>query len=272
MIMPAYNAEKYIARSIDTALAQSFVDMELIIVNDGSTDETQSIIDWYKERYPQVKAVCQLNGGQASARNTGIKYAAGEYIAFMDNDDMIRTNMIERLYNAVTKNECDIAMTSIYLLRREGYEEAGVYSMAEDTAISIDEFFEQYIRYAYPVVWNKLYRASLVKEHMFGAMVYEDEAWTPYVLSYAKNVCYINSHLYEFDRTIRNETAGDLLQNRPIEKRFKDHRDIVIFFLRNGNQEKKALLKRLAMVYISAYMRYYTYPRYKELKEEVEQM
>lgn len=272
LIMPAYNAEKYIARSIDTALAQSFVDMELIIVNDGSTDETQSIIDWYKERYPQVKAVCQLNGGQASARNTGIKYAAGEYIAFMDNDDMIRTNMIERLYNAVTKNECDIAMTSIYLLRREGYEEAGVYSMAEDTAISIDEFFEQYIRYAYPVVWNKLYRASLVKEHMFGAMVYEDEAWTPYVLSYAKNVCYINSHLYEFDRTIRNETAGDLLQNRPIEKRFKDHRDIVIFFLRNGNQEKKALLKRLAMVYISAYMRYYTYPRYKELKEEVEQM
>ena len=73
LIMPAYNAEEYIARSIDTALAQSFADMELIIVNDGSTDNTQRIIDWYKERYPQIRTFYQSNAGQASARNTGIR-------------------------------------------------------------------------------------------------------------------------------------------------------------------------------------------------------
>ena len=272
LVMPAYNAEAYIARSIDAALAQSFADMELIIVNDGSTDQTQRIIEWYEKKYYQVRSIYKSNGGQASARNTGIEHAAGKYIGFMDNDDLIKPDMIQKLYNAIIKNNCDIAMTSIYLLRKEGYEEAGVYPVAEDTALSVDEFFEHYIRYAYPVVWNKLYRASLVKEHMFAEVVYEDEAWTPYVLSYAEKVCYINEHLYEFDRIIRSGTDGDRLLNRPIEEKFKDHRDIVMFFLTNGNQAKKNLLKRLALVYVSAYVSYFSYPKYKELKEEIEQM
>lgn len=272
LIMPAYNAEAYIARSIDTALAQSFADMELIIVNDGSTDQTQQIIDWYKERYPQIKSVSRQNGGQGAARNTGIEHASGHYIGFMDNDDMIRPNMIERLYGMIVKNNCDIAMTSIYLLKNEGYEEAGIYPMKEDTAILVDEFFEHYIRYAYPVVWNKLYSAPLIKEHMFGSAVYEDEAWTPYILSYAKSICYMNEHLYEFDRIIRNTTAGDHLLGRPIEEKFKDHRDIVMFFFKKGNPEKKNLLKRLAQMYMRVYVGYYSYPKYKELKEEIDQM
>lgn len=272
LVMPAYNAESYIARSIDAALAQSFRDMELVIVNDGSTDQTQRVIDWYRERYPQVKAVYKTNGGQASARNAGIEQASGDYIGFMDNDDMMRPDMLEKLYDAIIKNDCDVAMTSIYLIRREGYEEAAAYPIPENTAIPIDEFFEHYIRYAYPVVWNKIYKASLVKDHMFGKNIYEDEAWTPYVLSYAKNICYINEHLYEFDRVIRSGTAGDALLGRPIEERFKDHKDIVMFFLNNGNPEKWELLKRLALVYLRSYVSYYSYPKYRELKEEVERM
>ncbi|MCM1232517.1 MAG: glycosyltransferase [Butyrivibrio sp.] len=272
LVMPAYNAEAYIARSIDTALAQSFADLEIIIVNDGSTDRTQEVIDWYRERYPQIKTVYKTNGGQASARNAGIEHAVGKYIGFMDNDDMIKPNMIQKLYDAIEKNDCDIAMTSIYLLRKEGYEEAGVYSVAEDTAIAVDDFFEQYIRYAYPVVWNKLYKSSLVKEHMFAKVVYEDEAWTPYVLSYAEKICYINAHLYEFDRIIRSGTAGDHLLSRPIEEKYKDHRDIVMFFLNNGNQEKRSLLKRLALVYANSYVSYFSYPKYREMKEEIERM
>lgn len=272
LVMPAYNAEAYIARSIDTALAQSFADIELIIVNDGSTDQTQQVIDWYKERFSQVKSVCRPNGGQGAARNTGIELAAGRYIGFMDNDDMIRPNMVERLYRMIVRNDCDIAMTSIYLLRNEGYEEAGVYPVEEDTVIPVEEFFEHYIRYAYPVVWNKLYRASLIKAHIFGAAVYEDEAWTPYILSYADTICYMNEHLYEFDRIIRSATAGDRLLGRPIEERFKDHRDIILFFFENGNPKKKSLLKRLAQMYARVYVSYYSYPKYKELKEMIDRM
>ena len=272
LIMPAYNAEEYIARSIDTALAQSFTDMEVIIVDDGSTDGTREILRWYKERYPQVKAFSQPNGGQASARNTGIRQAAGSYIGFMDNDDMLRPDMIERLYGAVTKDDCDIAMTSVYMLREEGYEEMTTYPMEEDTAVSIDEFFDKYITLS-PVIWNKLYRSSLVKERPLAVNItFEDDAWTPYVLSYAKRVCYINAHLYEYDRTIRNTTGIHASWRKPIEEKFLDHKQFIFFFLENGNPEKRPLLKRLALRYVTAFMNSYSYPKYGELKEEIEKM
>lgn len=273
LIMPAYNAEDYIARSIDTALAQSFQELEIIIVNDGSTDRTQSVIDWYAERYQQVKPFYQPNSGQASARNTGIKHAVGEYIGFMDNDDMIRPDMIERLYGAAVKNGCDISLSSVYQLTGEGFMETNIYPLAEDKAISVDTFFEYYMGSLSPVIWNKLYRASLVKEHPLAVGVtFEDDAWTPYVLSYAKNVCYINACLYEYDRTIRNVTGIHASWSKPIEEKFLDHRELVLFFLKNGNQEKKVFLKRLALTYLSAFMGAYSYPKYKELKDEIERM
>lgn len=273
LIMPAYNAEEYIARSIDSALAQSFADMELLIINDGSTDQTQTVIDWYKGNYPQVKSVSKVNGGQASARNTGIECAAGDYIGFMDNDDMLRPDMIERLYNAAIKNGCDVAVTSVYQLTKEGYYEMATYPMTEDTAVSVDVFFEHYRRSLSPVIWNKLYQASLVKERPFAVGVtFEDDAWTPYVLSYAKQVCYINSHLYEYDRSIRNITGIHASWSRPIEEKFLDHRDFLMFFLKNGNSEKKHLLKRLALGYMEAFMNSYSYHKYRELKEEIDQM
>ncbi|MEH2955932.1 glycosyltransferase [Candidatus Merdisoma sp. JLR.KK011] len=272
LIMPAYNAEEYIARSIDTALAQSFPDMELIIVNDGSTDETQAVLDWYRERYPQVKTFYKENGGQAAARNMGIEKAEGNYIAFMDNDDTLRPDMIERLYATIVKNDCDIAMTSVYMLTGERYEDMTSYPMIEDTAVSIEVFFEYYMRNLSPVLWNKLYRASLVKEHPCAVRVtFEDDAWTPYVLSYADRVCYINAHLYEYDRS-RGSTAIHASWNRPVEEKFLDHRELVLFFLENGNQERKDLLKKLALVYVSAFPYSASYVGYSELRKEIEQM
>lgn len=272
LIMPAYNAEKYIARSIDTALAQSFPDMELIIVNDGSTDGTQAVLDWYRERYPQVKTFYKENGGQATARNMGIEKAEGNYIAFMDNDDTLRPDMIERLYISIVKNDCDIAMTSVYMLTGEKYEDMTSYPMTEDTAVSIEVFFEYYMRNLSPVLWNKLYRASLVKEHPCAVRIrFEDDAWTPYVLSYADHVCYINAHLYEYDRS-RGSTAIHASWNRPVEEKFLDHRELVLFFLENGNQERKDLLKKLALVYVSAFPYSASYVGYSELRKEIEQM
>lgn len=273
LIMPAYNAEAYIARSIDTALAQSFSDMEVIIVNDGSTDGTQTVIDWYAERYPQVKVFYKENGGQATARNMGIEQAAGEYIAFMDNDDMLRPDMMERLHETIVKNDCDIAMTSVYKLHGERYEDMTSYPMPEDTEVSVDEFFEYYMRNLSPVIWNKLYRASLVKKYPCAVNItFEDDAWTPYVLSYAQKVCYMDAHLYEYDRRIRNTTGIHTSWYKPIEEKFLDHREFVLFFLNNGNPEKRDLLKRLAMSYVSAFINSYSYPRYEELKKEIEQM
>lgn len=271
LIMPAYNAEEYIARSIDSALAQSFADMELIIVNDGSTDRTQDVMEWYGEHYPQVRTYYKTNGGQATARNVGIEQALGNYIAFMDSDDMLRTDMIERLYVSIVKNECDIAITSAWIVLEKGYESLGVYSVVEDMAFPIDVFLEYYSRYSFPVVWNKLYRASLVKEHPFINVTYEDDAWTPCVLSYAERVCYINAHLYEYDRTIRNSTYLSGAWSKSNEEIFLDHRAILYSILEKGNPKKRTLLKRIVMTYVGDFKKF-SYPKYRELEKEIEKM
>ncbi len=272
VVAPAYNAAEFIARGIDTVLAQSFTELELIVVNDGSTDETQKIIDWYKERYPQIKGLYQQNAGQAVARNLGVEHAAGDYISYMDSDDMVRPDMIEKLYHSIEKNNCDIAVASAYQMTNEGYEEVSVYPIAEDIPVSFDEFFGHYLKYAYPVVWGKLYRRLLVKEHPIPKTTYEDSAWMPYILSYADRICYLNDPLYEYDRIIRNVTYVHAVRRKAIEEQYEDRRDYVLFFLKNGNPKRRDMLKRLAMGYVIGFVSSFSYFKFRELKEEVEQL
>lgn len=163
LVIPAYNAENYIARTIDNALAQTFSDLEIIIVDDGSIDATSNIIDWYIEKYSNVVGVRKENGGIPEARNIGIEHAQGQYIGLMDNDDMIRPDMIERLYDSAVKNDCDIAVTSVYIITNNGYVGSVQYAIEENVGMSADKFFQIFMHGSElgVVVWNKLYRASL---------------------------------------------------------------------------------------------------------------
>ncbi|MCM1025977.1 MAG: glycosyltransferase [Roseburia sp.] len=269
IIIAAYNAEEFIARAIDTVLAQSFADLEAIIVNDGSTDRTQEIVSWYEDRFPQVKSVYQSNSGPAISRNTGVKYASGDYIGYIDSDDMARPNMVGRLYKSITKNNCDIAMAPSYQVTNEGYGEVGAYSLEEDVPIPVETFFEHYVRYAYPVVWNKLYRKSLVAEHPMPKVTYEDSAWMPCILSYAESLCYINEHLYDYDRTLRNTTYVQSASSKSLEEQFKDSREYVMYFLENGNPQKRPLLKRLAWGYAIGFADVFPFPEARKLIEEI---
>lgn len=269
LVMPACNDEAYVARGLDTVLAQSFPALEIIVVDDGSQDRTPEIVDWYAEHYPNVSVIHQENQGAGAARNTGIEHAGSPYIAFMDCDDMMRAPMIEMLYHTAAKNECDIAITSAYHMSNEGYGRIGEWSLAEDTGVSVEQFWECYMAYGYPVVWNKLYRTELVKAHPFGRIKAEDSAWTPCILTYAERICYINEHLYEYNRMIPSRFGK---VNQTEEEHYIERRNIILFFLENGNPQKWNLLKRLA----SAYMRYFlgtsSYPGYKELWDEVDKM
>lgn len=272
LVIPAYNAEKFIARGIDTALAQDFRGLEILIVNDGSTDQTQKILDWYKGKYPQVRSFYQSNSGQAVARNLGVKYAEGDYIGFMDSDDMLRPDMIGKLYDSIIRNECDITMSSAYQMTNEGYEVVGAYSLKENAAIPVEDFFELYIQYAYPVIWNKLYRKTLVEEHPIPAVTYEDSAWTPYILSYADQICYVDEPLYGYDRMVRNVTYIHTSMGKTAEEQFKDRRDYVMFFLKNGNPQKWCLLKKLALGYAVGFVNAFSFPGFRELRKEIEDM
>jgi glycosyltransferase involved in cell wall biosynthesis len=274
VVIPAYNAENYVVRCIDTVLAQSFADMEVVIVDDGSVDHTPDILVWYAENYQNIRVIRQENAGVQAARNAGIMHAKGEYTGFVDSDDMIRPDMVERLYECIKSNGCDIAITSGYEINHRGYSPIMQHSIKEDTAFTAEDFLRMYASggYAMPAVWNKLYRTSLVKEHLFPLIRYEDEAWTPYVLSYAEMICYLNICAYEYDRINCGSSLVDTWARKSKEEVFQDHKCSILFYLEQGNPKRLELLKKLAKSELSSFMKALAYVGYEELRKQVEGM
>ncbi len=271
VVIPAYNARDRLIRTVDTVLAQTFGALEVIIVDDGSTDQTPVIADWYAEHYPNVRVIHQQNAGVQAARNAGILRAGGEYTAFVDSDDMIRPDMTERLYASAKKNRCDITMTSGCEISHRGYSPIMQYAVNEDVPVAAEEFLRIYAAggYAMPAVWNKLYRTALVKEHPFPLIRYEDEAWTPYLLSFAENVCYVNAFGYEYDRSSCSGSLVDQWAGRSKEEVFLDHKRSILFYLEHGSQERFGLLKELAKSELTSFAKVMAYEGYEKLREEI---
>ena len=107
VIIPAYNSEKFIGETLDNMLSQTLKDIEVIIVNDGSTDKTQKIIDEYVSKYDIFKSYIQKNAGVSAARNNGLEKATGEYVVFLDADDIFSENSLEAFYNTAKKTDAD---------------------------------------------------------------------------------------------------------------------------------------------------------------------
>ena len=274
VVIPAYNAQRDIVRSIDTVLAQSLADLEIVVVDDGSTDSTPDILDWYKENYENIKVIHQQNVGVQATRNTGVLHTNGKYIGFVDSDDMIRPDMMERLYTCIKRNQCDIAVTSAYEINYRGYSPIMQHSIEENKAVAVEEYLQMYASggYAMPAIWNKLYRASLVKEHLLPLIRYEDEAWTPYVLSYADKICYLDEGGYEYDRSNCSNSLVDQWARKSKEEVFGDHKRSILFYLEQGNPKRLGELKELAKSELTSFAKVFAYDGYKELREEVERI
>jgi len=110
IVVPVYNAENYLKRCLEPLVNQTLQEIEIICVDDGSKDNSGKIIDEYQEKYPdKIKAFHKENGGEWSSRTYGLKKATGEYVGFMDNDDIPEITWAEKLYDAAKKNDADIA-------------------------------------------------------------------------------------------------------------------------------------------------------------------
>ena len=117
VIIPVYNVEKYISRCLDSILNQSYKNVEIIIINDGSTDKSGLICDEYSKRYDNIRVFHKENGGVSSARNLGITVAKGEYITFADPDDFLNKDMYKILYDNAKNNNSDITICSVNEIR-----------------------------------------------------------------------------------------------------------------------------------------------------------
>lgn len=115
IIVPVYNVENYLDKCLNSLVNQTFKDIEILVINDGSTDNSQSIIDKYQSLYPDLlNSFKKENGGQGSARNLGLEYATGDYISFVDSDDWLDLDFIEKLYTSAIQNNSDIVICDMF--------------------------------------------------------------------------------------------------------------------------------------------------------------
>lgn len=200
VIVPVYKVEPYLHKCIDSILAQTYTDFELILIDDGSPDNCGAICDEYARRDARIRVIHQENGGLSAARNAGIDIAKGEYLSFVDSDDMIAKTYLERLVDVLTKEHADISVCGMvnFTDGEEPKLDAGQQYPAEamtgrDACLSIYKMDGK--------VWvtapSKLYNAKLFNNIRFPVgLIHEDQATIPPVIYMAGRVALIKDKLY----------------------------------------------------------------------------
>ncbi|MGM0874213.1 MAG: glycosyltransferase family 2 protein [Bacillota bacterium] len=216
IIVPIYNVEQYLHRCLDSILAQTFTDFELILVNDGSTDNSGEICDLYAEKDTRIKIIYKKNGGLSDARNSGIKIAQGDFIGFIDSDDWIEPNMYEILYNLCIENNVDISTCSFNIWdkgerRKVKINKKSVTVLDSKTALQnmYDGKLPGY------VAWNKLYKKHIFETIRFPkGRIYEDAAIMYRVYDSTNGIAFIEYPLYNYIYRESSITRSEFSEKR----------------------------------------------------------
>lgn len=168
IVVPIYNLEEFVPRCLDALVNQTLEEIEILCVDDGSKDSAPQIIEDYKKRYPnKVKTFHKENGGEWSARTYGLKHATGEYVGFIDSDDVPEVTWAEKLYTAAKKNDADIAFSGYDRVDLDTGKTVATEMTQYGTMNKEVDFNDDFIVYANPSLWNKIYRRELVKDLEF---------------------------------------------------------------------------------------------------------
>lgn len=264
IIVPVYNMEKYLDKCLNSLVNQTFKNLEIIIINDGSSDNSQIIIDEYKKKYPNlIKCVAKENGGQASARNLGLEYATGEYITFVDPDDWIDLQMTEKLYNKLVLTNSDIVVCGACKVLD------GNINKIETFKLYNKDNHKNYILNCSGPCWQ-LIKTSIFKENNLKFLqqrFYEDISIIPSLCIFAKKIEYLDDYLYYY--LIRSgSTMNQVKYSNYLEDIFKSLDNLSNIFLENKSYQK--YYSELEYIYIehllhAASLRFFKFQKYDQL-------
>ncbi|MGN0006157.1 MAG: glycosyltransferase [Candidatus Gastranaerophilaceae bacterium] len=244
IILPVYNVAPYLRQSLDSIIAQTLKEIEIICVDDGSTDDSGKILDEYQAKDRRIKVLHKKNAGTGAARNDGLRMATGECIGFVDPDDWILPNMYERLYGILQEKKLDIVMFTpdVYndkTKKHEGFlyfQDSNFPSFLDNKIFNKDDISP----FSYPMcVWNKLYTKKLFDDNNIDfaeGLDFEDHKCIFKTLFTAKRIYFIREKLYVY----RHSREGSILSDN--DTRMFDHikiYDVVENVLKEtGNWEK----------------------------------
>lgn len=257
VVIPVYNNQVFLSTCMTSVLSSTMKEIEIIVIDDGSSDKTAEIADWYADNYPgKVRTVHTPNQGAAMARNEGIKLARGGYITFVDSDDLISSAMYKTLYDSAVSLDCAIAASRYYMMVREDSGDYGLGTLfdlpcEENKAYGTDMLLD----YTYAPnfesvsIINKIYKTSLVKEHPMPDLLYEDSAWSPVIYSYAESFCYSEQPFYFYNRLIarvKPTLSNEFAKLSPYDRSLQRIRSYN-YILDAGNPEKRERLLTVSL-------------------------
>lgn len=207
IIVAAYNVGKYIERCLNSLRNQTLKDIEVLVINDGSTDNTKNICHSFEEIDQRFKVFSQENGGLSEARNKGIKIATADFIAFVDGDDYVDETMYEKLYKKITSEKADLAISGFLkiwedqtfrtLKSKRCYFNSSLLN--EDISINFLKKHDE----PFVVAWNKLYKLEIIKNQKIlfvNKAFFEDVGFMVRYLNFTKKICFIKETLYYYSQ------------------------------------------------------------------------
>lgn len=251
VIIPVYNVEKYLKRCLDSVINQTLRELEIICVNDGSTDGSSDVLDEYKRKDNRIIIINKINGGLSSARNVGIKIAQGEYIGFLDSDDWVDLNFFEKLYDAAKKYDADAACAEIRRPHLSGRVSLKLIFPNEKVLSEIQSkySYNKVPRQCY--VWNKIYRRSELERQKLNfkeGIMFEDIYFTPRFLYFSDKIVIVHGIFYNYwvnnqsiSRNMRDKNQIDLIAARTDLIKFSRDHHIIFeekYYIKNKNTYK----------------------------------
>ncbi|MCR5753326.1 MAG: glycosyltransferase [Acetatifactor sp.] len=245
IIVPVYNVEKYLKRCVESLINQTYRELEIILVDDGSKDDSGSICEEYARKDNRIRVIHQRNGGLSCARNTGIENATGEYLLFVDSDDYISLKMCETLLNIIRQEEADIAICRYRRFGQERFEGVsdGEHSVRTLTTMEALEALYGPDGEVFTVSWNKLYRRRVIGEIRFPVgKINEDEHTTYRFLTAARKIVFTSEVLYYYFRNSASITTdGKYLASTDIYEALDER---LTFFKNHGFPQLEAKTQR----------------------------
>lgn len=201
VIVPVYNVEKYLDRCVESIVNQTYTNLEIILVDDGSPDRCPAMCDEWAKRDNRIKVIHKENGGLSDARNAGMRVASGDYIAFVDSDDWIEAQMYQILYDTMVATDSDVVSCGAKRVWTDGTPAQEVISVSRNRVLEQEAAIKAMITGdgLVQIAWNKLYRRNLIKDILFPlGVICEDEFWTWQVIVRAKRVSILRESYYNY--------------------------------------------------------------------------
>lgn len=262
VIVPIYNTEEYLDRVISSLINQTYKNIEIILIDDGSTDNSGIMCDKYSEKDGRIKVIHQKNKGVSEARNKGLKVASGTYIGFVDSDDYIKCDMYEILYNNLKETESDISACGYFVFKDDlpkFDDKSRIKIYSKDDALKdiiTDGALTNFL-------WNKLFKKEIFKNIKFPkGKIYEDMYVMPKIICNTYKICFdskkmygyykrMDSHVNSFTKEkcenyldFSNECFNYLSKHKSVEKYLKNYRCFYIYsaFLQASKSRCKKII------------------------------